>query len=78
LQLLQYAKLYGESQVEAALQLCQESYQLPMPELIKAWLINPKPILINVNVMQPTLADYDQLLVVNQCQEVLYVNSRYP
>lgn len=66
LQLLQYAKLYGESQVEAALQLCQESYQLPMPELIKAWLINPKPNLIDVNVMQPTLADYDQLLAVNQ------------
>lgn len=66
LQLLQYAKLYGEQQVEAALQLCKESYQLPMPELIKVWIMNPKPNLIDVNILQPALADYDQLLAVNQ------------
>jgi hypothetical protein len=66
LQLLQYAKLYGEQQVEAALQLCQEPYQLPLPELIKAWIANPPPNLIDVNILQPALGDYDQLLAINQ------------
>lgn len=66
LQLLRYAKLYGEQHIQAALQLCQESYQLPRPELIKTWIINPKSSLIDVNILQPALADYDQLLAIKQ------------
>ena len=66
LQLLQYAKLHGEQQVKAALQRCQASYQLPMPELIKAQMANSKTDRVTINVIQPNLAEYDQLLSLNQ------------
>jgi hypothetical protein len=61
LQLLQLAKLHGEIQVLAGLELCQEVHQLPEHALIKSYLDAPKLLTAHVSVITPDLSTYDQL-----------------
>ena len=60
LDLLHLAKMYGESEVTAAIELLLESATLPLKEDILG-LLTRKKILTPVEVRHPQLADYDQL-----------------
>jgi hypothetical protein len=61
LQLLLYAKMYGESQVKAALQICKESSQSPQPDTIKNLVDPPDKFVVEPYIMQPHLELYDKL-----------------
>jgi hypothetical protein len=61
LKLLQLAKLHGESQVVAALMLCQESYQLPESQCVSHYLQPPCWPRVTVEVAVPDLSRYDAL-----------------
>jgi hypothetical protein len=61
LKLLQMAKCYGESNVVAALQLCQESHLVPEEDVIVNCLRVPSMPRVEVMVNMPNLYEYDML-----------------
>jgi hypothetical protein len=61
LEILQLAKMHGEQQVVAGLELLFEQKITPLPEKIKLLLDLPVAI-PNIKIEQPQLANYDQLL----------------
>ncbi len=62
LKLLQLAKIQSEQQVADALELLLEEHQAPTPEAVKALIDVYQQERAKVNIHQPNLADYDQLL----------------
>lgn len=61
LKILQYAKLHGESQVIAALELCHENHMLPESQQVEYYLKAPCFPQVTVQVDEPDLAAYDRL-----------------
>jgi hypothetical protein len=61
LKILQYAKLHGEAQVIAALELCYESHLCPESAQIESYLKAPSFPAVTVNVNAPDLTMYDRL-----------------
>jgi transposase len=61
LKLLQMAKCYGENNVVAALQLCQESHLVPEEDMVANCLRAPIMTRVEVMVSMPNLSDYDML-----------------
>lgn len=67
LKLLQLAKQQGEQQVKAALELCQETHQLPDAQTVSAHLLSPRLPNTVVHVASPDLAVYDALIGGEPC-----------
>lgn len=67
LKLLQIAKQQGEQQVKAALELCQETHQLPDAQAISAHLLSPRLPNTAVYVASPDLSIYDTLIGGEPC-----------
>jgi transposase len=61
LKVLQYAKLHGETQVIAALELCHENHLLPESQQIEHYLKAPCLPQVTVQVNEPDLKAYDKL-----------------
>jgi len=70
LEILQLAKMHGENQVVAGLDLLQEKQAIPLPNAIKD-LLNLPAKMPEVKVTQPILPLYDQLLHASYGQEVV-------
>lgn len=69
LELLQLAKMYGEQQIAAGLELLREQKIIPLPQAVKELLDLPIKIPA-VKVTLPALAIYDQLLSYKKNMEV--------
>lgn len=61
LEILQLAKMHGEQQVVAGLELLLEQKTLPLPEKVKSFLDLPVVVPF-IKIEQPQLTVYDQLL----------------
>ena len=61
LKILNYAKLYGESEVKVALEIMMEEPGSVSPKILKTLLHLPKALPL-VTINQPKIADYNQLL----------------
>jgi transposase len=62
LKILQLAKLHGEANVIAALEILSDEGQPPLPETIKALLDKPCQTIADVTVFKPCLKSYETLL----------------